>query len=78
MRNGRRSTMLLLALLLLPGCASLPDAIAASCPPPPPAPAAVTAYVSPETSLIEDSAKLLDDFSNELLQSLRKASGESI
>jgi hypothetical protein len=68
-----------LALLLLPSCASIrPDAIAASCPPPPPAPAAVTAYVSPGTSLIEDSAKLLDDFSRELLQSLQKASGESI
>jgi hypothetical protein len=71
--------MLLWLLLLTPGCASMrPDAVAASCPPPPPAPQAVTAYVSPATSLIDDSEKALEDFRNDLLQSLQKASGESI
>lgn len=77
----RKMTLLSpIAMLLLSGCAlfSAPVPIAASCPPLPPAPRAVTEFAMPETSLIEDSAKLLDDFRNDLLRSLQKASGDSI
>jgi hypothetical protein len=72
--------LLLIAMLLLPGCALLnpPAPISASCPPPPQAPQAVTGYVSPAKNLIEDSGQLLLDFRNELSQTLKKASGESM
>ena len=72
----KRKLLLLSATLLLCGCASWfkPDVIAASCPPPPPAPEAVTGYASPQVNLIEDSGRLLEEFRNELLLLLQKAS----
>ena len=69
---------LILVMLLLPGCALWKErvAVSASCPPSPQAPQAVTDYAYPERSLIEDSGQLLNDFTKDLSQTLRKASGE--
>ena len=78
MLKAKLPISLLLAMLLLPGCALLnpPAPVAASCPPPPTAPQAVTGYVSPAKNLIEESGQLLLDFRNELSQALKKANGQ--
>ena len=65
-------------IFALQGCETLPLPVAASCPKLPDPPAAVAAYATPPNNLIEDSAKLLEDFTAELQSSLNKASGQGI
>lgn len=68
----------LLLIFALPGCAGMPLPVAASCPSLPAPPAAVAGYATPPNNLIEDSAKLLEDFNDALRTSLNKASGTGI
>lgn len=76
----RLKMLLFSATLLCSGCASWfkPDVTAASCPPSPPVPLAVSGFATPAKNLIEDSGRLLEDFTSELSQTLKKGNGLSM
>ena len=74
-RRGKTALAIVSLLMLANGCQT-PVPVAVSCPPTPPIPQAISGYASPRRNLIEDSSQLLLDFRNELLQTLRKASGQ--
>ena len=65
------------ALCLTQIACTTPLPVAASCPPPPPAPKALLEYATPQTSLISEYDRLLNDFETELSASLQSGKPES-